>query len=84
MQEVSPVQVSVQRLTRAKQRARSGTLLLGCLTRGKKTFFFSFFISSTGTKSCCLGSCALDDNGIIFLRSHQMFPVVDFTVLECV
>lgn len=64
--EVSPVQVSVQRLSRATRRARA---LWEASTRvfnkeGKN----HFFISVIGSKKCCL---SLDDNGIIVLRSHQ-------------
>lgn len=79
--DVSLVQVSVQRLTRAMQRARAlESYCSGVLTRrGKK----KFSISITGWKKCCLGfQDNLDDNGIIFLRSRQLCPVVDFTVLE--
>lgn len=38
--EVSPAQVSVQRLTRAKQRVGSGKLVPWCLTRGETKHLF--------------------------------------------
>lgn len=70
--EVSPV----QRLTRAKRRARSGKLLL---PKRRKN---GLFVLSSGVPGPSRVLLWMVPGG--FSQSQQMFPVLDFCVLECV
>ena len=60
---------------------KAPTLVFNKEERKKNIFSFCFH-PQPGRSDVALAPAPLDNNGIIFLRSHQMFPVVDFPVLE--